>query len=116
MNRFEQNRTHQPKKYFGLIPIGAFLAFFILFWVSLSSVSESTISRQQESLETALYRSVIQCYALEGAYPPSLSYIEVHYGLIYDKDLFFVDYRPIGSNIMPDITVIRKTTEDSYAK
>lgn len=117
MNRFEQNKMHQPQKYFGWIPICAFLAFFILFVISLSSVSETTVRKQQESLETALYRSVVQCYALEGTYPPSLSYIENHYGLIYDRDLFFVDYRPIGSNIMPDITVIRKTGEEkSYAK
>lgn len=111
MNRFEHNKIHQPQKYKGLIPIVIFLAFFLLFLGSLSTVSETTLTKQQESLETALYRSVIQCYTLEGTYPPSLSYIESHYGLIYDKDLFFVDYRPVGSNMMPDITVIRKTTE-----
>lgn len=112
MNRFEQNKVYKPQKYFSLIPIGIFIAFFALFLTSLSSVSETTLAKQQESLETALYRSVVQCYALEGTYPPSLDYIETHYGLIYDKESFFVDYRPIGSNIMPDITVIRKNTEE----
>lgn len=111
MNRFEQNKIHHPRKFFGFLPFGAFIAFFILFLVSLTSVSETTLQKQQESLETALYRSVIQCYALEGTYPPSLEYIETHYGLFYDKDLFFIDYRPIGSNIMPDITIIRKSAE-----
>lgn len=113
MNRFEQNKTHHPQKYFGLLPIGAFLVLFALFLHSLSSVSETTLAKQQESLETALYRSVVQCYTLEGTYPPSLAYIETHYGLIYDKNLFFIDYRPIGSNIMPDITIIRKTGEEA---
>ena len=37
-----------------------------------------------------------------------LSYMEEHYGLTYDKDLFFVDYQPIGSNIRPDVTVISR--------
>ena len=66
------------------------------------------MSKQQESLETALARDITHCYAVEGFYPPSLSYMEEHYGLTYDKDLFFVDYQPIGSNIRPDVTVISR--------
>ena len=52
--------------------------------------------------------SIVNCYCVEGTYPPSLSYLTEHYGLTYDKDLFFVDYQAIGSNIFPDVTVIRK--------
>ncbi len=78
----------------------------IIFMLSLSSISNATISRQRDSLETALNRDIIHCYAVEGFYPPSLEYVEEHYGLTFDKDLFFVDYQPIGSNIRPDITII----------
>ena len=35
-------------------------------------------------------------------------YIEENYGLTYDKDLFFVDYHPIGSNMRPDVTILVK--------
>lgn len=79
-----------------------------LFIQGLSSISESTVNRQQESLETALNRNIIHCYAVEGFYPPSLAYIEDHYGLTYDKELFFVDYQPIGSNLRPNVTILRK--------
>lgn len=84
-----------------------FLLFIILFWNGFTSVEDATLDRQQESLETALQRDIVHCYAVEGTYPPSLSYIEDHYGLTYDKDAFFVDYTAIGANIFPDITVIR---------
>ena len=63
---------------------------------------------EYKRLETALQRSVIQCYAVEGTYPPSLDYIKTHYGLTYDKDLFFVDYQPVGSNMRPEVTIILK--------
>ena len=53
-------------------------------------------------------RNIVHCYALEGFYPPSLEYMEEHYGLTYDKTLFIVNYQPIGTNIYPDYTVIRK--------
>ena len=48
----------------------------------------------------------MQCYALEGTYPPNLQYLEEHYGLTYDKKRFYVDYLAIGSNFFPDVTVI----------
>lgn len=83
----------------------------IVFFLGLSSIQDNTLQKQQESLETALERDIIHCYAVEGFYPPSLAYIEEHYGLTYDKELFFVDYQPVGTNIRPSYTIIlRKGT------
>ena len=92
MNRFEQKSMSFGRKLVYLLPILAFLVLFVLFLQGIGSVSESTLTKQQESLETALGRSISQCYAVEGCYPPSLEYLEQHYGLLYDKNSFFVDY------------------------
>ena len=108
-NRFERNRHIPFRKLITLLPLAAFLALFVLFYNGLQSVSETTIEKQYESLEIALTRSITQCYAVEGAYPPSLDYIKEHYGLTYDEELFYVDYTPIGSNIMPDVTILTRT-------
>lgn len=110
MNRFLNKNDQGPLYFLPRIRISYLLfpLLIILFLYGISSISESTISRQQESLETALNRDIIHCYAVEGFYPPSLSYIEEHYGLVYDKDLFFVDYQPIGSNLRPDVTILLK--------
>ena len=94
MNRFEQKHISFGRKLLFLLPVLAFLILFVLFIQGISSVSESTLSKQQESLETALERSISQCYAVEGSYPPSLEYLKQHYGLLYDEDNFFVDYEP----------------------
>lgn len=80
----------------------------LLLLQGVSSISESTVARQQESLETALNRDIIHCYAVEGFYPPSLDYIKEHYGLTYDEELFFVDYQPVGSNLRPSVTILRR--------
>ena len=45
---------------------------------------------------------------MEGTYPQSLDYLKEYYGLMYDEDLFFVDYQVMGSNILPDVTIIEK--------
>ena len=50
----------------------------------------------------------MHCYALEGFYPPSLEYMEEHYGLTYDKSAYIVDYQPVGNNIYPNYTIIKK--------
>ena len=64
--------------------------------------------RQEQALRNAMERDVMHCYALEGFYPPSLEYIEDHYGLSYDTSVYIIDYQPIGNNIYPNYTIIRK--------
>ena len=107
MNRFE-SRGRLRKLRFISLPLLAFILLFFLFMRGVSSVSDTTYEKQEESLHTAIERSVVQCYAVEGTYPPSLTYLEEHYGLTYDHDLFFIDYQAYGSNIFPDITILRK--------
>ncbi|MEG0108086.1 MAG: hypothetical protein RR705_04455 [Lachnospiraceae bacterium] len=85
-----------------------FLFIICLFYFGMSSFSQKTDLEQQKNLETALQQSMIHCYCVEGFYPEGLSYLEKHYGISYNKDKFFVDYKPLGQNIMPDITVILK--------
>ncbi|MPM23688.1 hypothetical protein SDC9_70162 [bioreactor metagenome] len=51
-------------------------------------------------------RAAVECYALEGFYPPSLDYLIGRYGVTLDESHYFVDYQYIASNLMPDITVL----------
>ena len=108
MYRFSE--TNSIKRHFSGIhfSILLFIVLFVFFLYMLGNISTETLDRQETSLNEALNRSIVSCYCIEGTYPPSLSYIEEHYGLTYDKETFFVDYTPIGSNIYPDVTVIRR--------
>lgn len=108
-NRFERNRQLPLKRLLFSLPLAAFLLLFFLFYGGIRSVSDTAVQKQRESLESALNRSIVQCYAVEGAYPPNLQYLEEHYGLTYDRSLFYIDYQPVGSNIMPDVTIITRT-------
>ena len=107
MNRFEKPSILRKLKKLSL-PLIGFILLFIVFIKGIASVSETTIYKQKESLTTALNRSITQCYAVEGTYPPSLEYIENHYGLTYDHDKFFVDYQVYGANMYPTVTVLTK--------
>lgn len=105
-NRFDKNGWSAIRSLLYGLPFLFMVAILVLFILGISSVDDTTYEKQMESLETALHRSISQCYAVEGVYPPSLAYIEQHYGLTYDKDTFYVDYEPIGSNLYPEATVV----------
>ena len=83
------------------------IAICVLFYISIDASGRNTIEKQPSSLENAINRDIVQCYSIEGRYPPSLTYIEEHYGLVYDSSTFFVDYRPVAGNMFPDVTVIK---------
>ena len=53
-------------------------------------------------------KSLVSCYAIEGAYPDSLSYLEEHYGLQIDHSRYVVDYEPFGDNIWPTVQIVRR--------
>lgn len=91
-----------------LLPVGSFAVLFALFLSGLSSVSQTTQEKQLQSLTDAIRRSAVHCYAVEGSYPASLSYLTEHYGIQYEKDKYLVDYQVFASNLMPEITVIAK--------
>ncbi len=92
--------------FFRIVSITIFALIVVFFLMAVEYSGRSTIEKQQESLENAISRDIVQCYAIEGMYPPSLEYMEQHYGLTYDKNTFFVDYQPIAANLYPDYTVI----------
>ncbi len=85
-----------------------FVLFFSLLSARFYSISKNNISQQKESLEKALKRGILQCYALEGRYPDTLHHLLDNYGIVYNQNLFEVKYEAIASNIMPNVTVIEK--------
>lgn len=109
MNRFEKHNFKNKMMDSINFSLAIFFAVLFLFLFSVSFISQTSEAEQKNNLERALNRSIVNCYAVEGVYPSSLSYIEENYGITYDKNKFFVDYQVLGSNLMPDITIIERT-------
>lgn len=105
-NRFEAKRNSTGTKLIRFLPLLLSLIILGSFVLGIESVSATTSAKQLESLENALSRSIAQCYAVEGMYPPDLDYLKNHYGLVYDEDAFLVDYQPLGANLAPEVTVL----------
>ena len=91
--------------------LASLLIFIIILGLFIAGVGSVSNRADEEGLvivEDAIRRATVQCYAIEGAYPVSLDFLEQNYGLRVDEKKYFVHYSPLGSNIMPDITVMRR--------
>ena len=72
------------------------------------AVSSGSRDMSQESVEAvreAVERAVLQCYAVEGAYPPDLAYLTENYGLAVNTRDFYIRYDAFASNMPPDVRV-----------
>jgi len=109
MKRFKKKSGLKFKSiYIGIL---IFLGFMLIFMIGVQIMDKGNDDRQEQALCNALERDIMHCYALEGFYPPSLEYIEQHYGLTYDKSSYIVDYQPVGNNIYPNFSIIKRGTD-----
>ena len=91
-----------------LIAAGAvFLALILLFGVLMLSASKRNEAQETQLLDSAIRRAVVTCYAVEGKYPPSLSYIYDNYGVRVDESRYVVFYDVVAANVMPSVQVVR---------
>lgn len=73
------------------------------------NVTESGLREQGGvSLRSAILDSAKQCCAIEGAYPPSLSYLEQNYGLVVNRSDYAITYETFADNVMPNVVVVAK--------
>lgn len=107
-NRFSNDVKNMP-----FSRIRAFVAPIILFGLLISFLTVGTNNvaqaNQGEALRAtirAVTRATVQFYALEGRYPPTLEYLIDRFNLQLDEYRFIIHYNVLGSNIMPQITVL----------
>ena len=88
-----------------LMPLAA-LAVVIFFAAALEGLDRGQAEKGLDQLETALRRGSVSCYATEGVYPPTLEYLQEHYGVQIDRRRYKVYYEVFAENLMPNITVL----------
>lgn len=104
MNRKLQNIS-------SIISVAMAAAVLITVIWGFSFMRKSHSEEQLAVVQNAVERAAIQCYSLEGAYPPNMEYLFDNYGVAIDRTQFTVVYTSRGSNIMPQVTII-STAED----
>jgi len=89
-----------------VITLLVFLLMQAVLAYGLAQVGKSSQTEQTDALQKAVMRAVFTCYAIEGRYPPSTSYLKDHYGLIYDENKYIVTINTFSENLLPDIAIL----------
>lgn len=88
-----------------VMPLAA-LGVVLFFAMALNSLEQGQSEKGLIQLEEALRRGCVSCYAAEGIYPPTLEYLQEHYGVQVDGTRYKVFYEAFAENLMPVITVL----------
>ncbi|MDR2106386.1 MAG: hypothetical protein LBP24_03155 [Coriobacteriales bacterium] len=86
----------------------AVLISAVLIWGS-GGLSGTVTDRQAQFVADSVRRSAIQCYAIEGRFPPTIGgveYLRNNYGLTIDSRRYAVYYESMGDNLIPQIWVV----------
>ena len=66
-----------------------------------------------QSVKEAVERAALQCYVVEGAYPPDLEYLTEKYGLSVNTRDYYIRYDAFASNLPPDVRGEPKANTDT---
>ncbi|MBR4462536.1 MAG: hypothetical protein IKS51_08165 [Erysipelotrichaceae bacterium] len=103
-------RDQKKLPVFLILTVLAVVAF--LLFESLSVSGKDNTEETTRSLKEAIQRSALQCYVVEGVYPPDLDYLKENYGLTVNSKDYYIDYEIFAENLPPEIRVIpRKKAE-----
>ena len=112
MARFSHDKSHKRASGGLIAALVLFAAILTVFLFAIHSLETGNKARERETLEKALNRTIAYCYAVEGRYPESLTYMEETYGLTYNEEDFIVDYRVDGANLYPKVTILDKEVSE----
>jgi len=96
------------KNKFKILSVVVIILFVLYLYFAVDSAQNKNDLEKHNILSEAIIRSAVQCYAIEGFYPPNVEYLENNYGLVVDHDMYVVSYSVFASNIMPDVEIFIK--------
>ena len=94
----------------GVLTPVAVVVVVVFFAAALTSLDSGREAASMRQLEDALRRGCVACFAAEGVYPPTLNYLKNNYGVQIDERKYAVFYDIYAENLMPDITVLERTS------
>lgn len=90
------------------LPVLTFILLLVILFVGIQRFEGILREQNLKLTEQSIQKAIVQCYANEGFYPASLSYLEDNYYLSIDYDAYHVYYECIASNLIPDVEVFER--------
>lgn len=91
-----------------ILPVLIFCAMLCMFWFGFSRTASTNSDQNLKVMSSAIQKSITNCYAIEGVYPPDIKYLEDHYGIVINHNKYVINYELAGSNVMPSVEILEK--------
>ena len=104
------DKTENKGKRF-LWPLLAVLVLAVLLLAVFRHPKSDLEDSGAAAIREAVRRSALQCYAVEGVYPPNLRYLEENYGLQVNTEDYYISYEAFASNLPPTVKVVGRSAE-----
>lgn len=105
-------KRHLSYKHVIAVFVAAVIVMISFFLSAISTIDKDKALEDKRQLEKAIANAAVSCYAIEGAYPPSIDYLVDNYNVQINTKRFTVKYELFASNLMPDITVLENDYEE----
>ena len=93
------------------ISVLVIILLIVYMYIAVDNAKKKNDEESYNILSEAIIRSAVQCYAIEGFYPPNIEYLENNYGLLVNHDKYFISYSVFASNIIPEVEVFLKNID-----
>ena len=87
-------------------PLVALLLFVVVVCAAYFGAKSAIAEQSARSMRSAILNTALQCYAIEGAFPASLDYLEDHYGLVINDKDYLITYECYADNVSPSVVVV----------
>lgn len=108
MKKFCIEEMEKKRKSDMIIPILLFIAVMAITIKGVFYLDYMNDMQNVDLVRQSVKRAAVECYAIEGAYPSDVEYLEENYGIVIDHDKYYVEMDGFASNIMPDIEVYER--------
>lgn len=101
----QEKKTRRKRRLFALLLA---LLLVVVCWYTYDIVTDNLRAQGELSMRNSVLNSAKQCFAIEGAYPSSVYYLEQNYGLVINHSNYLVTYEVFAENVLPSVVVISR--------
>lgn len=100
-----RNRQHLFSLLINIVIVAAIIIYVS---ISINQLATTAENEAVKRLESSLENAAVSCFSIEGFYPVDVDYLIDNYGIVVDEDKYHVFYESYGTNLKPEIRIIRK--------
>jgi hypothetical protein len=108
MEQTEKQKIIKSRRWELVRQLTVFLIVTVLMIFAVTYVNRVYDKQSLLMIKQNAMRAAVECYSVEGLYPPDIDYLKENYSFTYNEDKYFIFYETFASNVMPTIEVYER--------